>query len=82
MGSVLDHLARTCLHARHAAGREQLDVAQAAGVSEATISRWETRDRRCPEELEAIVDAYAAECSIPAYDLWTAALDAWKAERP
>lgn len=80
MASVLDHLARTCRDARREAGREQLEVAQAGGVSEATISRWESRDRRCPEGLDAIIGAYAQECAIDAYDLWLAALNAWRNE--
>jgi transcriptional regulator with XRE-family HTH domain len=81
MGSVLDHLAWTCQRARKHAGVHQLRIASTAGVEEATISRWETRSRRSPDELEAIIAAYATECGVSARWLWDQALDAWERER-
>lgn len=81
MGSVLDHLAWTCRRVRRDAKVHQLRVASTAGVEEATISRWESRARRSPDELEAIVQAYADECGHSPFGLWTTALAAWQAER-
>lgn len=81
MGDVLDHLAWECHAARKHAKVGMLDVASRARVDASTISRWERRVRRVPDDLDAIVDAYAAECTISAYDLWRQALDAWHAQR-
>ena len=70
MDARLGRAART---ARLHAGLGLLDVAQAAGVSEATISRFE-RGEGWRRETNTIVDAYAQVCGTTPNDLWRAAL--------
>lgn len=81
MGTMLDHLGRVCRQAREDAGLDQYDIASTAGVSRSTIGRFETRGVEAPRALEAIVNAYAAECDVDAFDLWTGALRAWRDAR-
>jgi transcriptional regulator with XRE-family HTH domain len=80
MGGVLDQLGRACLRARENAELRQLDIATTAGVTHATVSRFES-GARVPRDLDRLVAAYGHECDVEPYDLWIAALDAWQAEQ-
>jgi len=55
--------------AREAAGLTQERIAAAAGVSDAVVSNLEL-GRRFPEQLEAVVLAYEAECGLSGGELW------------
>jgi len=68
-------LGRVARAERLRAGLELIDVAHEAGVSEATLSRFET-GRGWRRETNAIVDAYARLCDLQAEDLWLAAVAA------
>lgn len=46
-----------------------LAIAQAAGVSETTISDFE-RATAWPRTVDTIVEAYEAECGLPDGELW------------
>lgn len=81
MGTLLDHLGRACADAREGAQVDQYRIAASAGVSRSTIGKFEGRAVSAPRRLEQIVLAYAAECDADAFDLWTNALRAWRAER-
>lgn len=78
MGSLLDHLGRACRCARENARVDQYAIAASAGTSRSTITRFESRGVVAPRRLEAIVDAYGAECDVDPVDLWRMALDAWE----
>jgi len=81
MGTLLDHLGRACAEARESAQVDQYRIAASAGVSRSTIGKFEQRVVSAPRRLEQIVHAYAAECDVDAFDLWTDALHAWRAAR-
>jgi transcriptional regulator with XRE-family HTH domain len=60
--------------ARTDAGLELLDIARAASVSEATVSRFEI-GHGWRRETDRIVAAYAVELGTTPETLWRAALD-------
>lgn len=62
-------LGQECRQARHHAGLHALEIAQTAGVSEVTISRFE-RGTRWVQEVDAIVTAYEQECDLEPGELW------------
>lgn len=68
-------LRRVAREAREAAGKEQADIAAAAGVTTVTISRFETGTRRSPDKLERIIAAYERECGLSGGELWRRAVD-------
>lgn len=70
---MAERLGEVCRGARVDAGRHAIDIATAAGVSEATISRFERGDgwRRQTDE---IVAAYAAETMVEPLELWRRAV--------
>lgn len=70
---ILLRLATACREARRKAGLTQLDIAVVAGVGHATVSRFE-RAQGWPDEIEAIVEAYASECEVEARELWLRAI--------
>jgi transcriptional regulator with XRE-family HTH domain len=70
---MLDRLGRVAREARLAAGRTQLDIATAAGVSHAVISRLEG-GKRWPEDPDRVIDGYAQECGVGADELWRRAV--------
>lgn len=61
-------LGTVCRDAREDLDVRAIDVALTAGVSEATISRFE--HGRWPRDPDRIVDAYAEECHLDALELW------------
>lgn len=72
---MLDRLGQAARAARLEAGRTQLDIASAAGVSHAVISRLET-GTRWPENPDRVIAGYAAECGVDEDAVWRAALEA------
>lgn len=66
-------LGRVAQQLRDRAGLTLMDIAVAAEVGQSTIHRFEAGDgwRR---ETDAIVDAYAECCGVPARDIWLAAI--------
>lgn len=70
---VAARVSEQCRIARLDAGLRTLDLAQAAGVSEAVISRFE-RGLRWPVKFEAIVAAYENELGLERDELWRRAL--------
>ena len=70
----MQRLAEVSRKARLEAARTQLDIATVAGVSHVAISRFE-RAEGWPDEIEAIIEAYASECGLEARELWLRALD-------
>lgn len=73
VGDVGRRLGRECRNARRTAGLRLLDVALAAGVSEATLSRFE-HAQRWPDRFEEIVATYERECGLPERELWRRAI--------
>jgi len=71
---VLDALASVARDARVAADLTQLDIATAAKVSHATISRFE-RAEGWPQDVGAIIDAYETECGLRPGTLWKLAAE-------
>lgn len=63
-----------CREARQGAGLQMLEIAQAAGISETTVSRFE-RNQRWPRDVDALVDAYERECQLANGELWRRAVD-------
>lgn len=76
---MLKELAIVAREAREAAGLSQIDIAVSAHVTDATISRFESGNRR-PRGLEQIVRAYAVECGTTEQVLWGRALARLKSE--
>lgn len=70
---MVGRLGETCRQAREDAGLRALDIATAAGVSEATVSRFE-RGTGWPLRTDAIVAAYERECGLPPGELWRRAV--------
>jgi len=70
---MLDQLGRVAREARLGAGRTQIAVATAAGVSHAVISRLEN-GRRWPQDPDQIVAAYENECGLETDELWRRAI--------
>jgi Helix-turn-helix domain len=70
---MLDQLGRVARDARLGAGRTQISVATAAGVSHAVISRLENA-RRWPRDPDQVVAAYERECELEADELWRRAI--------
>lgn len=66
-------LGAACREARAKAGVHALVIAQAAGVSEATISRFEA-GTGWRVETDAIVEAYERECGLRPGTLWRRAV--------
>lgn len=71
---MAERLGGVCRQARLDAGRHALDIATAAGVSEATISRFEAGDG-WRWKTDEIVAAYATETGLTALALWRRAVD-------
>jgi transcriptional regulator with XRE-family HTH domain len=74
-------LGKACRDARLEAGLHAIAVAHAAGVSEATVSRFEAGGR-WRRETDRIVAAYASECRLEVDDLWMRALNAKDPPQP
>lgn len=70
---MLDQLGRVAREARLGAGRTQLDVATAAGVSHAVISRLET-GKRWPRDPDQVIGGYERECELEVDELWRRAI--------
>lgn len=70
---VLGRLGAVCRTARKEQGLHALVIAQAAGVSEPTISRVEN-GLRWVDDIEAIVEAYERELRLPDGELWRRAV--------
>jgi transcriptional regulator with XRE-family HTH domain len=70
---MLERLGRAAREARQRKGCTQLDVASAAGVSNAVISRFET-GIRWPQDPDAVTAAYETECGLKRFELWRRAL--------
>lgn len=70
---MADRLGKECRAARQAADLSLLDIAQAAGVSEAAVSRFE-RGEAWPRRVDALIAAYERECGLPADELWRRAI--------
>ena len=66
-------LGRVCRHAREHAGIRAIDIATAAGVSEAAVSRFE-RGEGWPRRVDDIVATYERECGLPPRELWRRAI--------
>jgi transcriptional regulator with XRE-family HTH domain len=73
---MLKHLAAAARAAREQAGVRQIDIATVAGVGHASISRFE-RGIAWPDNLDAILAAYAEETGRDERELWAAALERW-----
>jgi transcriptional regulator with XRE-family HTH domain len=73
---MLDHLGAAARKVRRETGLRQIDIATTAGVSHVIISRFE-RGVAWPEQIDAIVDAYATEAGLRPHDLWARALELW-----
>jgi predicted transcriptional regulator len=71
---MLDALAAVAREAREAADLTQLDIATAAEVSHATISRLE-RVESWPIDPDRIIDAYESECGLASGALWKRACE-------
>lgn len=71
---MLDRLGRVAREARLAAGRTQLDIATAAGVSNPVISRLEG-GKRWPEDPDQVIEGYERECGLRQDELWKRAVD-------
>lgn len=77
---MLVYLARVCRQARERAGLKQADITAAAGLrTDSTLSNFENA-KAWPEQLEAIVAAYAEQTGTTPRALWRAALQAWDEE--
>lgn len=72
---MLQQLGQAARKARVAAGRTQLDIATAAGVSHAVISRLET-GKRWPQDPDRVISGYEAECGLTPNQLWRQAITA------
>jgi transcriptional regulator with XRE-family HTH domain len=70
---MLDALAAVVREARLVGERTQLDIATAAKVSHATISRLE-RAQSWPLDPDRIVGAYEDECRLRRGELWRRAV--------
>lgn len=66
---MLVALAAVARDARVAADLTQLDIATTAGVSHATISRFE-RAEGWPLEVDRVISAYEKELGLPTGELW------------
>ena len=66
-------LGRVCRDARTQAGLRLIDIALEADVSQGTVHYFERGDWWIGK-TDAIVDAYARLCGVPALELWHAAL--------
>ena len=71
---MLDQLGPGRREARLGAGRTQLDVATAAGVSHAVISRLET-GTRWPRDPDQVIGGYERECGLLVDELWRRAMN-------
>lgn len=71
---MLDALAAVAREARVAADRTQLDIAVTAGVSHATISRFE-RAAGWPLNPDAVITAYEQEIGLESGALWKRAAE-------
>lgn len=76
-GPMLCHLGSAARAARERTGLRQLDIATAAGMSEATVSRFEA-GIRWPLDPDRLIDAYATETGIDAHALWRTAVESWQ----
>lgn len=55
-----------------------MDIANRAGTSEATVSRFESGSGQQPlATTDRIIAAYAVELDVEPVDIWRAAIDAW-----
>lgn len=70
---MLDQLGRVAREARLGAGRTQLDIATAARVSHAVISRLET-GTRWPRDPDQVIAGYERECELAEDELWRRAI--------
>lgn len=76
---MLRPLAEAAKGARLAAGRKQIEIAVAAGVSHSVISRFE-RAKGWPLNPDRIVEAYAEECGVEPLAIWRDAVDRLRAD--
>ena len=70
---MLDRLGRVAREARLTVEAKQLDIATAAGVSHAVISRFET-GKRWPRDPDQVITAYERECGLRPDELWRRAV--------
>lgn len=66
-------LGGVCRDARERRGLRAIDVAITAGVSEATVSRFE-RGEGWPRDTDGMVAAYASELEVEPLELWRRAV--------
>ena len=66
---MLEQLGRVARKARLDAERTQIQIATAAGVSHAVVSRLES-GKRWPENPDRVIAGYAAECGLEPAELW------------
>lgn len=72
---IAERLARECFAARDATNVKALDIAQRAGVSQATISRFEVKGLwPSGKNVERIVAAYEDCCGLERDELWRRAI--------
>ena len=76
---MLHYLGRAARRARKRAGLRQIDIATTAGVSHTIISSFELA-AAWPERLDEILEAYAEETGREQIDLWSDALELWRAD--
>ena len=72
-GRLLDYAAPVLRAARNHASLSQAEIAQRAGVSDATISRMET-GKAWPSgtNVESVIDAYATATGLSEPNFWSA----------
>lgn len=77
---MLFWLAQAAREARNAAGRRQVHVAASTikGVDQSTIARFE-KHTAWPRDPDATIRAYADDLDVAPVELWSAALEMWRA---
>ena len=73
---MLPYLAQVARSARRGAELRQIDIASRAGLSHASVSRFET-GQGWPKDPDRLIEAYAREADVDVRELWRAALEAW-----
>lgn len=77
---MLPFLSEALKAARVAAGRKQVHVAAALDRNQSTIHRFES-GLGYPQDLDAVIAAYADDLGVDVLVLWEAAIALWRADR-
>lgn len=74
---MLSHLGAAARSLRLASQLRQIDIAVAAGCSEAVVSRFEC-GQRWPARVDELVHAYATQVGVDELHIWRTAVGLWK----